>query len=334
MLIFEPMQQRVKFGIVGCGKVADRHAREAARLGDLVAVCDVDPNKATALALRFGCRAYPSMEEMLTSEPSLDVVAICTPNGLHAGQSVSALNKSIHVLCEKPLCLTENDGIRMVEAARNNNRKLFVVKSNRLNPQVIALKHAVEAGYFGRIYSFQLNCFWNRPASYFAGNWHGTDLDGGLLFTQFSHYVDTLVWLFGEIEDAKGYRSNAAGKVPPLFEDAGNAALRMKSGAIGGISWSVNSFEKNMEITLTIMAEKGSVRLGGVYMHDLTYQHPEILKGALSITESANNSNHDLIYEQLINSLADDSVSYVGGEEGLKTVSAIQQIYSSTALIS
>src|SRR3569833_2780277 len=168
------------FAIVGCGRIAGRHAEHIQRLGKLQAVCDVVQEKADALGLEYGCNAYYSFDDMLANEKALDVVSICTPNGLHAAHAIAALQAGIHVLCEKPMAISAYDCGEMIKAAERNNRRLFVVKQNRYNPPVVAVKNAIDKGLLGRIYSIQLNCFWNRDAAYYHNTWKGSkEMDGG-----------------------------------------------------------------------------------------------------------------------------------------------------------
>lgn len=330
------MAPPLQFAIIGCGKIAPRHAAEACKHGQLAAVCDVMPEKADALSAAYNSRAYYDLHELLAKE-QLDVVAVCTPNGLHAEHSIAALRAGAHVLCEKPLCISSADGRKMSAAAEETGKKLFVVKSTRYNPALAGLKSAIETEKLGRIYSFQLACIWNRPPEYYHRSWKGKQaLDGGTLFTQFSHYIDALLWLLGDIDLVHGWRSNRAHEGIIEFEDTGVAAVKMASGILGTLNWSVNSFRKNMEVSLTLVGEKGTIQVGGEYMNKINYQEPEPL---LAIAEggSANDygfykgsmSNHDKIYENLVKALRDPSHAFTNAADGLRTVEAIEKIYNS-----
>jgi predicted dehydrogenase len=333
------MNSPLRFSIIGCGKIAPRHASEIVKHGTLVAVCDVMKDRADDMARRFDVVPFYSIEDVFNHQ-QIDIAAICTPNGLHARHSILALEAGAHVLCEKPMCITSADGGLMMEAAAKAGRKLFVVKSTRYNPALISLKEALEAGRLGKVYSFQLNCFWNRPAAYYADTWKGSlDLDGGTLFTQFSHYIDALIWLLGDLEVVSGLRHNFAHQDTIDFEDTGIAAVRMKSGVIGGINWSVNTYEKNMEVSLSLIAEKGCVEIGGEYMNSVKYEG-----GALHLNVSAagspndygfykgSMSNHHRIYENLIKTLSDETHPFTNAVDGLRTVEAIEKIYKSVSL--
>ncbi|MGQ0739776.1 MAG: Gfo/Idh/MocA family protein [Bacteroidota bacterium] len=334
------MASSLRFAIIGCGKIAPRHAAEIIKHGQLTAVCDIIPEKADALAGEFGARAFYDIKDLLSSERNSEVVAVCTPNGLHHEHSILSLQAGSHVLCEKPLSISVKDAKKMIAAAGQYNRKLFVVKSTRYNPGLIELKKNIEEKKLGKLYSFQLNCFWNRPPEYYAGSWKGTELDGGTLFTQFSHYIDALLWLLGDIREVKGFRSNMAHQQIIKSEDCGVIAIEMESGVLGGINWSVNTFRENMEVSLTLIAEKGTIRMGGGYMNKIEYQLTDGFSLSMPQPGSANDygfykgsmSNHEQVYENLVKALADENHPFTHAAEGLKTVEAIERIYNSVLL--
>ena len=326
---------KLSFAIIGCGRIAKRHAEQMIKHGSLVAVCDTIHEKADEMAALYGAKTYYSMEALLQSETGVDLIAICTPNGLHATQSIKALEAGHHILCEKPLCIAVEDGKLMIAAAEKSGKKLFVVKQNRYNPPVAFLKDLLVSGKLGKIYSFQINCFWNRPEAYYT-DWKGSkDLDGGTLFTQFSHFIDLLYWLLGDVAAVKSISKNFAH--PGIaFEDSGIVAFEMQSGAIGSLNYTVNSFENNMEGSFTVFAENGTVKIGGQYLNELEYCHVAgIETPKLPIGNAANGygfyqgsmSNHDKVYENLVIALADDKHEFASAEEGLKTVEIIERIY-------
>ena len=301
-----------------------------------MAVCDNMPEKADKMAILYGAKAYYSIDELLEAEKDLDVVIICTPNGLHAGHSIKSLETGHHVLCEKPLCIDAESGKSMIAAAAKAGKKLFVVKQNRYNPPVVFLKDLISNGKLGKIYSFQVNCFWNRPSAYYT-DWKGSKaLDGGTLFTQFSHFIDLLYWLLGDVATVKAIGKNFAH--PTIdFEDTGAVLFEMENGAIGSLNYTVNSFEKNMEGSISVFAEKGTIKIGGQYLNELEYyQVAGIEKPNLPIGNPANGygfyqgsmSNHDKVYENLILALQDDKHEFANAEDGLKTVEIIQKIYN------
>jgi predicted dehydrogenase len=229
----------------------------------------------------------------------------------------------------------------MLQATKETGKKLFVVKSSRYNPALISLKKIIDNNQLGQLYSFQLNCFWNRPASYYLNSWKGSnDMDGGTLFTQFSHYIDAMLWLMGDVKSITGFRKNMAHRSLIEFEDTGVVSLEMNNGMIGGLNWSVNTFQKNMEVSLTIIAEKGSIRIGGEYMNKVEYQLTDDVKIHTSDNGNANDygtykgsmSNHDKVYENLLLALKDESHPFSHATDGLKTVETIERIYNSVSL--
>jgi predicted dehydrogenase len=335
------MSHPLRFAIIGCGKISGRHAEQIARHGQLVAVCDIEKEKADLLAGKYSANAYTSIEALLQEETAIDIVAICTPNGLHALHCVQALKAGANVLCEKPLCISSVDANMMIQAAEKAGKKLYVVKSTRYNPALVSLKQILTEQKTGKLYSFQLNCFWNRPAAYYADSWKvKLAMDGGTLYTQFSHYIDALLWLLGDIRSVKGWRKNLAHQSVIEFEDSGVAAIEMENGMIGGLNWSVNTFQKNMEVSLTIIAEKGNIRIGGEYMNTVEYQQADGFIIDIPATGDANDygfykgsmSNHDKVYENLVIALQDHSHPFSNAQDGLKTVEAIETIYNSVSL--
>ena len=227
----------------------------------------------------------------------------------------------------------------MIQVAEKANKRLFAIKQNRFNPPVAAVKQAIDEGKLGKIYSVQLSCFWNRNEDYYKDSWKGTeDMDGGTLFTQFSHFVDLLYWMIGDVRNAYALTGNFAHNNIIEFEDTGVVALEFNNGALGTINYTVNSYGKNMEGSLTIFGEKGTVKIGGQYLNELEYQNIEGFKiENLPEGNTANNygayqgsmSNHDKIYENLVDVLTNDGVITTNAFEGLKTVEIIEKIYKS-----
>jgi UDP-N-acetyl-2-amino-2-deoxyglucuronate dehydrogenase len=331
------MTAKIKFGIIGCGRIAQRHAEHINKKGELVAVCDVVKEKADQMADKYGAKAYYSIEDLLKSGESMDVLSVCSPNGLHAQHAISALSAGFHVLCEKPMALSVVDCGEMIKAAERSNRRLFAIKQNRFNPPVVAVKNAMDEGRLGKIYSIQLSCFWNRNPDYYHNSWKGTmKLDGGTLYTQFSHFIDLLYWMVGDVRQVKAMMANYAHQGIIEFEDTGVVALEFYNGAIGTINYTVNSYQKNMEGSLTIFGEKGTVKIGGQYLNELEYQQIEGYEITnLPEGNKANNygnyqgsmSNHDKVYDNLVEVLQHNAAISTSSFEGLKTVEIIEKIY-------
>lgn len=327
----------IKFAIVGCGRIAQRHAEHICNKGTLVSVCDIDFKKAEAFSNQYGCLAYNSIEELLQNG-GVDVVSICSPNGLHAEHSIKVLRSGFHVLCEKPMAISVYDCGEMIKEAEKANKRLFAIKQNRFNPPVEAIKKVIDEGKLGKIFSIQLSCFWNRNADYYANSWKGSkSLDGGTLYTQFSHFIDLLYWMVGDVRNVHAFISNYAHTDSIEFEDTGVVILEFFNGAIGTINYTVNAYNKNMEGSLTIFGEKGTVKIGGQYLNELEYQSIEGLTiENLPEGNKANNygtyvgsmSNHDKVYDNLIDVLNNGATISTNSFEGLKTVEIIDKIYS------
>jgi len=331
-----------RFAIIGCGRIAGRHAESISAAGRLVAVCDIVKSRAIALGQQYRALAFQHIADLLNNI-EVDVITICTPNGLHAEHASQVLASGRHVLCEKPLAISTEAGRSMIAAATAAGKKLFVVKQNRFNPPVVAVKKLLDNGALGKIYSFQVNCFWNRPRGYYSDSWRGTKLyDGGTLFTQFSHFIDLLYWFLGEVDSISGYRDNYAHGNSIEFEDAGVATLLMNNGAIGTINYTINTNNKNMEGSFTLFGELGSVKIGGQYLNEIEYFSvenqplPSILAGNGSNQYGfyeGTMSNHPIVYSELVKALADDHYPFVQAAEAIKTVEIIERIYAASPFL-
>lgn len=330
--------KKLKFGLIGCGRIGARHAAHISKIGTLQAVCDIDLTKVSAFSNEHQTKGFGTADKMLASDPEIDVVSICSPNGLHAEHTIKALSHGYHVLCEKPMALSVHDCGEMIKAAEKANRRLFIVKQNRFNPPIEAVKRAMDEGHLGKIYSIQLSCFWNRNNEYYK-DWKGTrDMDGGTLFTQFSHFIDLLYWMVGDVRNAHAFLQNFHHEGIIEFEDTGVASLEFYNGVIGTLNYSVNSFKKNMEGSLTIFGEKGTVKIGGQYLNELEYQSIEGYEiKDLPPGNPPNNygqyqgsmSNHDKVYQNVVDVITNKGIIATNGFEGLKTVEIIDKIYSS-----
>ena len=330
---------KLKFAIIGCGRIAHRHAEQINRLAVLQAVCDKVESSGNLIGQKYGAKVYTDFDDLLANEKELDVISVCTPNGFHAEHSIKAFRNGIHVLCEKPMAINVFDCGEMIKEAEKANKRLFVVKQNRYNPPVRAIKDALDMNRLGKVFSVQLNCFWNRNMEYYIqSDWKGTiKLDGGTLFTQFSHFIDLLYWMFGDVRKVKAITRNLNHEKIIEFEDTGVVIIEFYNGIIGTINYNVNSYAKNMEGSLTIFGEKGTVKIGGQYLNELEYQNIKDYKITdLPPGNPPNNygqyvgsmSNHDKVYENVIDVLINKGTIGTNGFEGLKTVEIIDKIYS------
>lgn len=330
---------KVKFALIGCGRIAERHAEQIIQKASMTAVCDIDHQRADQFGKKYGARVYYNIDDLLRDESDIDVLSVCTPNGLHAEHSIKALRKGFHVLCEKPMAISVFDCDAMIKEAERANKSLFIVKQNRYNPPVQAIKNALDENRLGKILSVQLNCFWNRNPEYYSrSKWKGTrKLDGGTLFTQFSHFIDLLYWFFGDVKSVEAMTKNYMHDKIIEFEDAGVAVLEFYNGIIGTINYNVNSYAGNMEGSLTIFGKNGTVKIGGQYLNELEYQNIKNYRiENLPAGNPPNNyghyvgsmSNHNKVYENVIEVLINKGIIATNGFEGLKTVEIIDKIYS------
>jgi len=332
---------KVNFGIIGYGSIGSRHAKHIFQQAELTAVCDIDPNALKKCKEVYPeIRVYDSIKEFLLHENTLDVVSVCTPNGLHAEHTVLCLRKGFNVLCEKPMALRINDCQKMIEESLLSQKHLFIVKQNRYNPPILLLKQIIDEGKLGNILSAQLNCFWNRNENYYlSSKWKGKkDMDGGILFTQFSHFIDLFLWIMGAAKNVRSYDANRihAGLID--FEDTLVSIIEFENGGIGTMNFTINSFQKNMEGSITIFGDKGTVKVGGQYLNELEYfnvdgmQKPELPSGNTSNDYGqyqGSMSNHDKVIENVIEVITNHARIAVNGFDGLRTVDLIQRIYAS-----
>ncbi len=331
----------ITFGIIGCGRIANRHANIINSIGKLIAVCDIDTQKADEFAKSYQAKAFYNIEELLANA-KFEVAVICTPNGLHAVHSIAALNAGCHVLCEKPMAISVDDCKKMIEVAEKNNRLLFIVKQNRYNPPVVAVKKLLDENRLGKIFMADLTCLWNRDEAYYKNSWKGTkELDGGTLFTQFSHFIDLLYWYFGDVKNCSASLYNLNHKGIIDFEDCGSIILEFENGIAGSVNFSVNSYKKNMEGSLTIIAQNGTLKIGGEYLNELEYQHIKdyeivnLPKGNLANNYghyTGSMSNHELVYQNVVDVIINNNPIATTGFEGMKSVEIIEKIYKSAKI--
>ena len=333
--------KKINFAIIGCGRIAARHAEIISRIGKLTAVCDIKPERAEYFSGKYNAKAFLSVAEMLDNINDTDVITVCTPNYLHAEHTLLSLRHKKHVICEKPMALSSADCQQMIDEALKAERDLFIVKQNRFNPPVEKLKEIIDEGRLGRIIGFQINCFWNRNKEYYTGSdWKGRkELDGGTLFTQFSHFIDLMYWLMGDVNKVQAIGKNFLHGEVADFEDTGCVIIELKNGAIGTINYTVNSYGKNMEGSLTVFGENGTVKIGGQYLNVLEYQmfRDNYRISGLPESRPANDygfyqgsmSNHEKVYENVLEVLYNGGTIVANAYEGMKTVEIIEKIYKS-----
>lgn len=341
------MGSKIKFAVIGQGHIGKRHAEMVRRNpgSELVAVCDI-VDKDTLGLKDLKEKFYSSPGEMLTAHPEIEVVNVCTPNGLHAKHSLLALENGKHVVVEKPMALHRQDCEQIIYKALQMHKQIFCVMQNRYSPPSVWLKELVEKKIIGDVYMVQLNCYWNRDERYYLpagqagkkGNWKGTqELDGGTLFTQFSHWIDLLYWLFGDITGIQAKFADFNHAKLTEFEDSGFVNFQFVNGGMGAINYSTAVWDTNLESSITVVGSKGSVKVGGQYMDKVEYCHIKDYKlPQLAETAPANDygaykgsaNNHHFMIENVIDTLSGKNTITTNALEGMKVVDIIERIYS------
>lgn len=331
--------RKIRLALVGCGRIASNHFSAIESHTDsveLVDVCDVNEvalNQAVARTQAIGHRNLADLLKATTA----DLVILTTPSGLHPDQAIQVAVTGRHVMTEKPMATRWHDGVRMVKACDDANVRLFVVKQNRRNATLQLLKQAIVQGRFGKIYSVAMNVFWTRPQEYYdSAKWRGTwEFDGGAFMNQASHYIDLLHWMIGPVESVMAYTSTLARNIE--VEDSGVATIRWRSGAMGTLNVSMLTYPKNMEGSITILGEKGTVRIGGVAVNEIqTWEfadsRPEDSEVATSNyqTTSVYGLGHPLYYANVIDTLRGQAEPETDGREGLITLELLIAMYLSS----
>ena len=337
------MSSKVKFAIVGCGRIGKRHASMVDVNADteLVALIDVNKNIQESLAEEFNVPVFLSIESFMNSDIHADVVNICTPNYLHASQAKAALKNGSHVVIEKPMALSKVDAEAVIHESLKVNKRVFCVMQNRYSPPSRWLKEVVESGVLGKVYMANINCFWNRDDDYYQGGaasyWKGKlDKDGGTLFTQFSHFLDTMYWLFGDVTNIKANFYDFNHQHTTEFEDSGIVQFDFVNGGAGSINYSTAVYGQNMESSLSIIGEKGSVKVGGQYMNEIVYCHIKdyeqpVLEDTLPPNDygkyKGSAANHQFVIQNVVDALQGNKTVTTNSLEGLKVVEIIENIY-------
>ncbi len=330
---------KYKIGLIGCGRISKNHFETIKNLSDrleLAAVCDIVEERASSKGEEFGVPWYTDHREML-DKTDLDIVSICTPSGIHPAIGVDAANKGVHVLSEKPMAVRLEDAEKLISACDENKVNLFVVKQNRLNPGVAGLKAAVESGRFGKIYFINATVFWTRPQEYYdMAKWRGTwEFDGGCFMNQASHYVDLVQWLGGPIENVCSQTATLARNIEA--EDTGAAILKFRSGAMGVIQTTMLTYPKNLEGSLTVIGEKGTVKIGGIALNkiekwDFADHLPEDDEIQQSDYTPPNvyGFGHLKYYRNVLSVLDGEATPSTDGRSGKKSLELILAMYQSS----
>lgn len=330
----------IKFAVIGQGHIGKRHAEMIRRNPNskLVAVCDVLTQKELGLE-NIEENFYGHIDDLLANEPEVDVVNICTPNGYHAEYAIKSLQARKHVVLEKPIALTKNDAEKVLFKSLEMSKHVFSVMQNRYSPPSVWLKELIDNNTLGDIFMVKLDCYWNRDERYYKkGNWHGDlKLDGGTLFTQFSHFIDIMYWLFGDIQNIRGNFADFNHKELTDFEDSGVVTFDFINGGMGCLNYSTSVWDTNLESSITIIGSKGTVKVAGQYMNDVVYCHvkdyemPELAPSNPPNDYGAykgSAQNHHYVIENVVDKLNEKGTITTNVLEGLKVVEIIERIYA------
>lgn len=332
------VERKIRFALVGCGRISGNHFDSLAHhreKAELVAVCDTDLSALEAAVAQTRASGFESLAALLEGSDA-DVVVLATPSGLHASQAIQAAEAGRHVITEKPMATRWEDGKRMVQACDRAGVRLFVVKQNRQNATLRLLKGALEKGRFGRLYMVNVNVFWTRPQSYYdSARWRGTwEFDGGAFMNQASHYVDLLDWLVGPVESVQAYTATLARNIE--VEDTGVVSVKWRSGALGSMNVTMLTYPRNLEGSITIIGEKGTVRVGGVAVNEIQHWSfedaeagDETVKRANYEPSSVYGAGHRAYYDNAIRVLRGAVAPDTDGREGLRTLELLIAIYLS-----
>lgn len=329
------MKNKIGFGVLGLGHIGQKHCLHIIENPSANLVQTADINKES----NFNNVANVHTLETLLQNPDIDVINVCTPNGLHAEHAILALKAQKHVVIEKPIALSSHECNLIEQASLENEKLVFCVMQNRFSPPSLWIKSVVDQNLLGEIFSIQINCFWNRDDRYYTPNhWHGNlKLDGGPLFTQFSHFIDLLYWLFGDIQINHANFQNFNHQHSTQFEDSGVVSFHLKNrNTLGSINYSTSVFDKNFESSISIIGQNGSVKLGGQYMNEISYCHikdytlPEIASSNPpnhygNYIGSA--ANHPYVIQNVINTLQQSETPHTQFSEGAAVVQIIENIY-------
>jgi predicted dehydrogenase len=331
--------QPIKFAIIGCGHIGKRHAEMVSRNPESRLAALIDVKEKAGLGIdHYDVPFYSSLEELIEKGTDVDVISIATPNGFHAGHALKALEAKKHVVIEKPMALKKQDAEKVIHKALNVHRHVFAVMQNRYSPPSEWVKEMVESGRLGKIFLVQLNCYWNRDNRYYKqDSWHGKkNLDGGTLFTQFSHFIDIMYWLFGDIENISARLVDFNHQELTDFEDSGVVTFDFVNGGMGSLNFSTSVWDKNLESSMTIIAENGSIKIGGQYMDKVEYCHvKDYSMPDLAPTNPGNDygaykgsaQNHHYVIENVVDVLKGRASITTNALEGLKVVDIIERIY-------
>lgn len=329
--------RKLKIAVVGCGRISKNHFGSIEQLHsefELVAVCDTDIQVLAEHEKQYKVKGYQSLDVLLAEE-NVDLVSLCTPSGLHSMQAIKAAKAGVHVITEKPMATKWEDGLAMEKACKEASVRLFVVKQNRRNSTLQLLKRAAEEKRFGKIHLVQMNVFWTRPQEYYdRSKWSGTwEMDGGAFMNQATHYIDLLHWIVGPVEQIHAMTTTHRNIE---VEDTGVLNIKWRNGAVGSMSVTMCTYPKNLEGSITILGEKGTVRIGGVAVNDIQewsfadeQDYDKELDSANYATTSVYGFGHPLYFQNVADVMRGVAEPETDGREGLKSLELLIAAYRS-----
>ena len=336
--------KKLKFAVIGLGNIGSRHVAvlDAEENAEIVGVCDINKEKCENIINLYG--KIPCFEDykVLLKKVKADIVTVATPHSYHSQMVIDIIKSDKNALVEKPMALSVNDCDRMIETANKYKKKIFVVKQNRFNKPVMLAKKALDENRLGKIYMVQCNVMWNRNKEYYLDSeWRGKkEFEGGALHTQVSHFLDLMIWWFGDVVEARTFIDTLNHDIE--IEDTGVSSLKFKSGVLGSLLWTTNVYNQNYEGSITILGEKGTIKIGGKYLNTIEFwdvkSYP--LPDNIEFKDKPNNygkyfgtsSNHDKLIHEIIKNFTHGMKGVVEGDEGKKTIEAIEMIYKNTSL--
>ncbi len=330
--------RKIRIAVVGCGRIAKNHfnaVQQHKQRVELVAVCDTNESILKSTIEQYEVQGYGRLADLL-AHTDTDLIVLCTPSGFHSTQVIQCAKAGVHVMTEKPMATRWKDGVRMVRACDEAGVQLFVVKQNHRNATLQLLTTAIDHTRFGRIYMVQVNVFWTRPQEYYdSSGWRGTwEFDGGALMNQASHYVDLLDWLIGPVESIQAMTATLARDIE--VEDTAVMNVRWRSGALGSMNVTMLTYPKNLEGSITVIGEKGTVKIGGLAVNEIQYwefseshEDDETIKDANYQTTSVYGFGHPLYYDNVINTLRGEAEAETNGREGLRSLELLIAAYLS-----
>jgi predicted dehydrogenase len=333
------MKERLGFALIGCGRISSKHCQAITGLDStqLVAVCDSVLERAKAVGTQYKVPWYVDYHEMLMKHPEIDVVSVLTPSGSHAEHVVGVTKYKKHILVEKPIALTVPDAEKMIRACDQAGVRLFVVKQNRTNPPIAALKKAIDSGRFGKLVMATIRVRWCRTQDYYDQDaWRGTwAMDGGVLMNQASHHVDLLTWLMGDVDSVFAY--SATQLVDVETEDTAVGVVRFHNGALGVIEATTATRPKDLEGSVSVLGERGSVEVGGFAVNEVkTWNFVDSTDqekaGLNKLNENPSNVygfGHARYIANVVNSIREGKHGAVEGLEGMKSLLLINALYES-----